>query len=1545
MQHARWGTQPKTQKATNADDLLQYLRQGPASDVELRKISSHRPGRAAGHMNNVGLTLIVGKARPQIGATSGTPHRNFSEPVAHAKTLTLSHSKSVGDTRRSPIGRVPGEGPPSTSPTLGVRSPRASMLSPSEPVQLTVWFHEPASYTQDVVVDASALTGVRPGDVYELQPVRKDGSSRSAQKLVFIVREDNITSAAGGTKPKTSFQISLTSGLQKLLDVPPRSSVQVKLVENPQTVELDTVEIYIKDVNLSRDSQWSLSSSLVGTCCYVDQRVSFMGSRIGSINCLFKDGCKVFSGYIGSKTSIVFRSESAKLVFLVQLSREMWHFEENGEIMFHRLVNTLFPQIFKKWRSNNAHHAITIVLFTTVDFTRVPWITLGGGERPSHCQDYYRVVVDQVSVFIWDKIMANLRLEFANFKRDILLHLEGNKFKIKGEPCPSVKGNLLEAIDLSLTLVSDRYKNTDLRHTINHLVVITPGTGLFDVDYDLMLQTSKKMFSLDYALDIVCLSQPPLHTVPLFRYVSDQGEVCHCVPKWCDMSFYGAAANTSSQWIPRCKIYELQMMGLMENEVNEVQIDRIEFQTNIPVIESMNDYDDKVFSPVNKKPLIVKNRFEKLSGKQQLPVKNTATLSLMRKTVGDQAFALRATTNVSTTNSSVNGLVTNMSMANSALSSLYTLNKTGEDVGTKLKRAGSPSAQLSTIKSTRSLSNLSDSSNHGVKILRVTAEANLRNEISKSSRANRKAKPRDLEKPTLSNEKRKSALEIELCEREENNPYWMMIENPSEPQRSMAAHCSRWSDVFPPKIKRRMLKWRSLKAPAALPIGTTLFPTTSQMETEYTFQIYVVSLNWENRLELKATKDLMREMIRLRLALGFQICYGDRVKKFEADRKSGGYPEGIIKFFPSGDCAGARVYLSLNDEIHRIFLDYNGALNVQLYKKVKNEEKTKILLGSHSTKSKQLPLVRTRYADEYTPSKVIMHESRFQYFNWNQMDQLIAGYEDAVPDISKHFRQMKFVVIPGPLPANAYHINNEKLSEEEIRLEGLRKLIALIERGKYKVNEDAVSRKKEEIFHEINFYTGNLHDFLNEQAEFFDASGTKPSNSLMITDGLRFNMNIKLSQLAQELQSDGGLKLVDRTWHFKVHPHCFLGSDLVSWLVKLFDDIESREIATDYGQSLMDNKLFCHVENRHGFLDGHYFYEFCDEYVDEIYKAKVEKKSWFRKKQPQEAEETKEIKELKELKDAKSPTSSAPNTPLSAAPNTPLLTRSNSITSTGDTTLELKKVVSLYHLQESESSSLTDSQKTRRRKKFMISKHVKYNCDPSGKSFRPELLDVHYDSVHNPEHCYHIRLQWLNTTTKFIDETIINWSRFCERYGLKLIETPWRELCTIPEFNPFHSFVELNLAVNPLQDPEFKDTEILKTNKFYFHLHFLKVADFLLDNRGTSFFSKEQIEISYSWGKPTFKYAQFVHSSGYYIVELRDTGEFCMAPNNVHILRTNTFVNPTNEQSAKNSIVDSQRVMLRFRECCRDEGFLRKVFRDASKFLKEDYDAAYVVGM
>lgn len=1507
MQHARWTNSRTKSPLTDNDDLTTYLRKSP--DAPIGRIQPKASTLTVGNMslNTPGSTLTVGKHKvtTSAGVRSGHTFRSFTDPVAYNKH-TARHINSG----------------------LNSISPLIEEDSLDEPIQLTVWFHEPRSYSEDVVIDALAVPGIKEGGIYSLEPVLKDENRKTKpRKFVFIALKENFIRDSNA-KAKTSLQISLLSNpLQKLLDIPPRSPVLLQRIRDPTEVELDTVEIYLKDVNFPRDSQWGLTSAVVGKCCYMDQRVLYLGNRVGQIRLIFKDGRKLFSGYISERTNVIFRSESAKLVFLVQMSREMWNFEENGEIMFHKLVNTLFPKVFKKWLAANSHHSITIVLFTSIDLTHIPWISLGPGERPSKVQEYYRVVVDQVSVFSWDKIMASLRLEFANFKRDVLIHLVDNNYKISGEPCPAVKGDLLEAVNLTISLFCDRFRNTDLRHTVNHMIVITPGTGLYDVDYDLMLETSKKMFNLDCALDIVSLSQPPLHTVPLLRYRDTKGLVGHCVPKWCDISFYTDTDEWASQWIPRCKIYELQMMGVMENEVNEVLIDRLSLRKNMPVVEAMDCYDEEVFKPVSKRRTTPVKKTN--SGKILLEKKSIATLSLMGKfplsTMNTPQLAPdSAKSIVSTTTSAIHGTVLNLPSDTSALSTLYTLNRTVDEPQKRGTSIMGPEANPTPSNATILLEQRRRPLRKMEGVIRPT---NLKSADTKKQKNRRTSSAGSISKPIKT--KKASTEEREWEEKIRNNPYWTKIFNPSKEMATDSIRCSRWADVFPPKIKRRLVKWRSLKAPAALPIATTLFPSFKELETAYTFQIYVVSLNYENQLELRTTHQLMREMIRLRLATGFQICQGERVKNAEGERKPSGSPESLIKYMPTGDCTGARIYLSLNDEIHRIFCDYNGTLNVQLYRRTQTEEVPKNTFGRQKRNEISKPLIRTRYADEYTPASITAQGTKPLAYNWNQFDQLLAGYDDAVGE-TQEFHKMKFVVIPGDMPQNAYHVNNDSLSDEEIRVEGLRKLISSIERGRYVRLKDEKSKRKEEILPEINFYTGNFFDFLNEQAEIFASSGTQPTNSLMISDS-KFNTNIKLSTLAERLQAPGGLKLVDRTWHFKVHLRCFVGQELVSWLIELFDDIDNREEATAYGQRIMKEGLFTHVENRHGFLDGHYFYELTEKYAKPQTNSKQNPGGWFRKKGGADGEK-------QDVSSQISPKlTTQPSNTLGHTPN-------NSDTLSALSGLEnassFRKMIPQFGKNDSESLSLTDSQKTRKLNKFMISKYVKYDCDPLKKSFRSELLDVHYDIVHNPEHCFHIRFQWLNTTNKFIDETILSWSRICERYGLKLVETPWRELCTLPQMNPFHSFVDLKLAVNPIIDSEFKDSPESTENKFFYHLYLLKEAGFLLDNRGSSFFLRENIEIQYSWGMPAFKYAQFVHRTGAYIVELRDSGDFFMAPNNVHILRVNTLINAIPEQSSslRNYSFDSQKVMMDFRELCKDEEYLRNIFREAKKNHREDYD-------
>ncbi|ONH66631.1 Vacuolar membrane-associated protein IML1, partial [Cyberlindnera fabianii] len=1036
-------------------------------------------------------------------------------------------------------------------------------------------------------------------------------------------------------------------------------------------------------------------------------------SILGNISAVYREGKKVFSSYIGENTKVVFRSESARLVFLIQMTEEMYHFQEDGEVMFHKFVSSLFPTIFKRWRDEGTHHLITIVFAANIDTSENSWTDLKEGQRCKNTKDFYRVVVDQVNIVHWNDIMISLRYEFANFRKDIishqLKHSGGNT--VTPRFVPTIKSDILNTINLATTLVVDRFRDPDLRHTTTHFIVVSAGNGLFDVDYDDLLDTSKRIFNSELSVDILCMAQPPLHATPLFRYRDHSGQLHHCIPGWVDVSYWTEQRFRNNQWIPRCKIYELQMMGVMENEMSTVTVQHLQPSIQAATItDMMDEYDKNVFSSDVSK------------AETQKPKKKESSSSLLWKVQTHTPVKAKAERTVS---SPVFSNVTPLS----ALSSL-------QQIGKRPNTSQVASA-------------LSE---------------NLSPDVVKS------------------------------------------------------ISVGKWQDVFPRYVKRRKIKWISLETPSELPVTTPIFPTPEDFAENFTFQTHQVTVAPE-RENYMTPSDLLREMVYLRLSVGFQICYGPKVEKVEMNDTSL-----LMKKLPqTRDFTGMRVYMSLDEEIHRILCDYDGTINVQRYNRRQQQD--------FYRNSFNRVMVKTRYQNHYHPYYPDPAVVKPKTFKWNAFDQKLAGYDDDNDFFDKKtLNRMKFVLLPTLIPKTTYMTTgNDKqdvLSAEEIRVEGLRRLIVSLHRGIFNPDGKRQKSKKEEIFPEINFYTGDLISFLKEQ----EHASTKTATEQKSQDGRSSSLTGTLTresptdEIVAMLHGPKGVLVADRKWHWKIHRNVFRGLDLVNWLYENFSDMSSRDEATAFGNELMDRGVFVHVENRHKFLDGHFFYRLS----------------------PLQQSTDEEVDPEKEIKKTKSESS----VPAVSQVITPV-------------------------------SSTNGERRT-----FVLSRSLRYDLDTSRKSYRREVMMVHYDNVHNPNHCFHIRLEWLTATPKLIEDTINSWSRMCERYGLKLVETPWAELCEIPRLNPFHSFVDIVLAINPWEDPEFNDASIINETKFYYHIYLLEYSGFLMDNRASLFFQNDnEFEILYSWGKPEFKYAQYIHKTGAYIAEIRDTGDLFLAPNNTHISR------------------------------------------------------------
>lgn len=1472
-------------------------------------------------------------------------------------------------------------------------------IQKSKTYQLEIMYHESRFCNDLILLNLDQIEGIKEGDLCELKTYNNnfklksnnETTSSNKKKIYFIAKDFNAELKHRFKNSKISIMLGQ---LQTLLDIPARTKIWVK-IKDKEACELNTVEINIKDCSLNRGDMWILSSKLVNTCIFNNQKIIFLNTIRGTIKGIYRDGKKLGSGYIGEKTKIVFRSESARLIFLIQITEEMWHFDEMGEQLFQKMINSFFPKIFKKWKEIDTHHSITIAFAISMDLSNSSHKTLRPGEKLKNPTDTYRIVVDQVSVIHWVEIMEILCREFVNLRKDLLNVQTDKGFSmIKGRFAPVIKSNFLEMINFATTVLVDPFKQVDLRHTTTHVMIITPGSGLYDVDYDLLNVTGRKLLSLEMTMDLICLSRAPLHVVPLFRYLDYEKQLHYCIPKWLSIFFWNDSRKNSNEWHPRCQIYDLQMMGLTANEiVQRAEVSHLEVNKNIKCITDLiEDYDNNVFLPPDKsnisrdketdrnlstklneihenennsndtglknanklvwsaptysKPVIEESQNFNVSGdmfsltNNQDPNSNdssscvegsinsqgdpknqneTTLGSLATSSIDDKGidnsriFTFRNPENLpndSLALSSLRGLTKKNSMKDFTRNLFTRLTQSSKDSASDKKEMESSlivtegfqngDKMINARKSIKTL-DTAKKPEHNLIIKKNLDIFSPHQEDEHSSANNDLISHQDSvvtkSSSKMSNFQKPNKLFLlnnsNLSKSKESlilfNDTWVEITNPSIPvSADMADQLLpvRWKDVWPKYIAKRYSKWRSFTTPAELPVTISEFPSCNDFEQNFFFRNHSVTLNIDQEAYNRTSIDLLKDMVYIRLVAGFQICVGSKVEQVEKLKDKDACL--IAKYINTKNWNTIKFYMMIDSEIHRISCNQTGVIDVQRYLR-KNDT-----IG-YDQIPRHVPMVKTRYEEKYREANIDPVHIGRKSLNWNQIDQVLAGYGDYIIDKKWHGFRAKFVLLPAEVPPTTFSLvingRNETLTPEELRLEGLRRVITSITKSRIKTEHTKVDNT-EEIQPEVTFYTGSLFDFIKEQR-----ASLEKSDALFVKGNQLLTRDADISRVIQELQyGPNKLTLITRKWHWKKHQNSFIGSEMVNWLIQNFSDIHTREEATNYGQNLMTKGIFAHVLNKHNFLDGHYFYQFTPEYAVDI--NRVEKVN---------AGGNSSLESPRALR--KMSTNGTQESFTKASVN---LSRSTSYTSRDDQT------------------TTTPPKPT-----VMLSNSLTIDVDPLKKSSRQETCTVHYDCVHNPDHCFHIRLEWLTTTPKLIDELIGNWTRVGERYGLKLIEIPWQELCTIPSTSPFHSFVEISLVINPWEDPEFHDNQLFSQSKFYYHTELLKRNGFMLDNRASTILEKDdiQIDVQYSWGKPEFKYAQYIHQTGFYIAEIRENGDLFLAPNNIYITRMIQGNKTGKLHATQKSKPNPQVVMEDFRMLCTNYGRLRNVFLE----IKEDW--------
>ncbi|KAE9033687.1 hypothetical protein PR001_g10046 [Phytophthora rubi] len=370
---------------------------------------------------------------------------------------------------------------------------------------------------------------------------------------------------------KGKMQVSVLKDTAAIFQLAPFKDVTVRFLPKTQ-VEVDFVEVSLKDQFMSRRDLMYLKKSMVGTALYVGKTIRVQGTRWQVLD-VRADGEKVRSGVISEHTKFTFRSRTSRIMWLVQVSPEMWDMANSG-LLYLEIFLTVVRNVLKKWMKHKVSHSLTILFYSrcfypemdqdrgsstsggyyphgnftsnrrssraTADeressfpYERSDCFSVGVDEDGRHYQDFYKLVAFDSIITDVQPLLVKLKEEMNAFPRECGWRSPADFYVSSFSPAESVDnesgprpgvpsnardGNLLEAVNLVLNIFEKHHIDRDLSRSGQSVVLITPGNGIFSVNKRLAEITEQRMMDHGIGIDLISLASRPLHKCPLFLF-------------------------------------------------------------------------------------------------------------------------------------------------------------------------------------------------------------------------------------------------------------------------------------------------------------------------------------------------------------------------------------------------------------------------------------------------------------------------------------------------------------------------------------------------------------------------------------------------------------------------------------------------------------------------------------------------------------------------------------------------------------------------------------------------------------------------------------------------------------------------------------------------------------------------------------------------------------------------------------------------------------------------------------------------------------------
>ena len=423
--------------------------------------------------------------------------------------------------------------------------------------------HQANFSDEDILINPADFNGLKLNDVVELKPPK---GANASNRILLQVRRWPETNQSYPSS--VSIKESVVNAHLKLY-----ADVLVNIVDK-KDVLVDSIEICFSNAYLARSYMWGLRNHLNNRCVYQRQKLEYLHIR-SQICEIWAHGNKVSSGYVDDDTKIVFRSASSLVYLFIQMSSEMWDYDINGDLYCEKAINGFLTDLFDTWRRNDCSHDITIVLFSRTfydaesleEFPEEMRECLQVDYKNRYYEDCYRVAFqnDRFDLHDWNVKLTTLKSLFNQYQKEVIDRHQG-KYDTKiprAYNSSAAQGNFLEVLNMSLNVFEKHYFDRSFDRTGQLSVVVSPGVGVFEVDFEMTNLTKQRIIDNGIGSDLVCLGEQPLHTVPLLKFnsksspIDDNLATCDVfnMPHWINLSFYSSQNQVYySNFIPRIKL-------------------------------------------------------------------------------------------------------------------------------------------------------------------------------------------------------------------------------------------------------------------------------------------------------------------------------------------------------------------------------------------------------------------------------------------------------------------------------------------------------------------------------------------------------------------------------------------------------------------------------------------------------------------------------------------------------------------------------------------------------------------------------------------------------------------------------------------------------------------------------------------------------------------------------------------------------------------------------------------------------------------------------